>query len=297
MRAAVELVLPDDTTVELVPGDIIGRLWTATAWIPDPRVSEAHAMVSLRGPVLKLMALRGRFSVGKGPLTELELVAGQEIWLADGLSIQVANVSIPEFALALEGPGLPRQVLAGVASLELAPRPRLRRGHHTGAVSVIWSDGTLWRLWMDGDEREIAAGDQFAVGGQTFSLVAVPLGTVGDATRQAGAVTSPLRIEARHDTVHISRDGEVVLRLVGAQARMVSELVLFGRPAPWHIIAGEVWPAVHNTHTRRRRWDVSLSRLRQRMRAARVRTDLIRADGKGNYELVLHPHDTLIDNA
>ena len=254
-------------------------------------------MISLRGPALKLMALRGRFTLGQRPLTELELAAGQRIWLADGLSVQVVAVQVPEVALALEGANLPRQVLAGVASLGLTPRPRLRRGSHAEAVAVIWSDGAQWRLRMGDSEREVSAGSTFTAGGETFSLVAVPLGTVGDATRQAGAVTAPLRIEARHDTAHISRDGEVVLRLVGAQARIVSELVQIAGPAPWHVVAGEVWPDVANTRSCRRRWDISLSRLRRRLREVRVRADLIKADGKGNYELFLHPSDTLIDNA
>lgn len=253
-------------------------------------------MISLRGPALKLMALRGRFSLGQGPLTELELAVGQQIRLADGLSLHVAAVQVPEAALALEGADLPRQVLAGVASLELTPRPRLRRGSHAEAVAVIWSDGAQWRLRMGGSEREVRAGDTFTAGGEAFSLVAVPLGTVGGATRKAGAVTAPLRIEARHDTVHISRDGEVVLRLVGAQARIVSELVLIAGPAPWHVVAGEVWPEVADPRSCRHRWDISLSRLRRRLREVRVRADLIKADGKGNYELFLHPNDALVDN-
>lgn len=297
MRAAVELELPDATTVELVPGDIIGRLWTAAAWIPDPRISEAHAMISLRGPSLKLMALRGRFSVGNSPLTELELAAGQRIWLASDLSVSVAKVTVPEAVMALEGDGLPRQVLSGVASLELSGRPRLRRGARRDAAAMLWSDGTLWRLRIGEEEREVEGGESFVVGGQTFRLVSVTLSERDGATRQQGGVAAPLRIEARHDTAHISRDGAVVLRLVGAQARLMSELVLIGGPAPWGIVAREVWSDVPSTHALRRRWDICVSRIRRRLREARVRSDLIKADGKGNYELLLHPGDTLVDNA
>jgi len=46
VRAFTRLLLPDDKAVELGHGDIIGRLWSAALSIPDPRVSEAHAMVS-----------------------------------------------------------------------------------------------------------------------------------------------------------------------------------------------------------------------------------------------------------
>lgn len=44
--------------VDRAPGDLIGRLPGAALQIADPRVSEAHAMVSLRAGELVLLALR-----------------------------------------------------------------------------------------------------------------------------------------------------------------------------------------------------------------------------------------------
>ncbi len=41
----------------------------------------------------------------------------------------------------------------------------------------------------------------------------------------------------------------------------------------------------------RRKWDASLARLRQKLRENRIRADLIRADGAGNFELLLYPGD------
>ena len=38
-------------------------MWSAALHLDDPRVSEAHAMVSIRGSELKLLALRGRFQI------------------------------------------------------------------------------------------------------------------------------------------------------------------------------------------------------------------------------------------
>ena len=49
MRASVRLRLPDGTIETLYAGDLIGRTWAAALRLDDPDVSEAHAMVSLRG--------------------------------------------------------------------------------------------------------------------------------------------------------------------------------------------------------------------------------------------------------
>jgi pSer/pThr/pTyr-binding forkhead associated (FHA) protein len=61
--------LSDGRVVDLGPGDIIGRLETATLRINEPQLSEAHALVSLRGEQLVLLALRGVVSVGGRPVS------------------------------------------------------------------------------------------------------------------------------------------------------------------------------------------------------------------------------------
>jgi len=48
-RALVWIRLPDGSLVALGHGDFIGRVWTAALVLDDPRVSEGHAMISLRG--------------------------------------------------------------------------------------------------------------------------------------------------------------------------------------------------------------------------------------------------------
>jgi hypothetical protein len=60
----------------LRPGDIVGRMPTAALQLNDPRVSEAHGLVSLRGYRLRLLSLRGRFAVAGRPTTDLELEPG-----------------------------------------------------------------------------------------------------------------------------------------------------------------------------------------------------------------------------
>ena len=111
MRAYVRLELPDGQFAELGPGDLIGRLWSAALPLSDGRISEAHAMVSLRGQELKLLALRGRFAVQGQGLSSLVLAPGQVISMAEGLDLRVAEVFLPSKVLAIEGEGLPRMVV------------------------------------------------------------------------------------------------------------------------------------------------------------------------------------------
>ncbi|HNH46400.1 MAG TPA: FHA domain-containing protein, partial [Myxococcota bacterium] len=146
MRAIVRFRLPEGGTVELGPGDLIGRLWSAALSIPDPRISEAHAMISLRGEELKLLALRGRFAVEGRSQSGIVLAAGQRIALADGLELLVEEVTLPSAVFAIEGDGLPRVVVAGPCSLLTRPRPELVPRLIPEAPAWLWSDGEVWCL-------------------------------------------------------------------------------------------------------------------------------------------------------
>ncbi len=64
MLPFVRIRTPDGTVHDVPHGGIVGRLGIASLPLHDPRISEAHALVSLRGGVLRLLALRGRFAVG-----------------------------------------------------------------------------------------------------------------------------------------------------------------------------------------------------------------------------------------
>ena len=297
MLPYVRFTLPDGDSTTLVPGELIGRAAGAALCLDDARISEAHAMVSLRGGELKLLALRGRFTLRGPPLTELVLEPGQRIVLARGLHLEVAEVSLPEAVFALEGPNLPRQVLAGVCSLVLAPRPRLVPRYAGDAAAWFWTTGQSWRVRRaSGGSGDLIPGP-LAIGGETFTVVlasleaATPLRTQG-----AGGVAPALDILASYDTVQLHRQGEAPLVLTGRQARILSELAAIGAPCAWESVAPPLWPELSDREALRRRWDVTLAKLRSKLRAGGVRGDLIHADGKGNFELVLYPGDRVRDN-
>ncbi len=91
MLARVTLQDPDGGAFELAPGDIIGRLDSAAMPLADARVSEAHAMISLREGRLQMIALRGGLAlageaerVGTAPaIGKLARVAGGLLLLHD----------------------------------------------------------------------------------------------------------------------------------------------------------------------------------------------------------------------
>jgi pSer/pThr/pTyr-binding forkhead associated (FHA) protein len=305
VRAYARIIAPDGTSWLLGPGDLIGRVHTAALVIDDARVSEAHALVSLRGGELKLLGLRGVFAVDGQPTSEVVLSDGLEIELAPGLPIVIEEVDLPDHLLALESDALPRQVLVGASSVIVSGSGsgvvvQLVGRYHDGAGAHLWSNGDVWRLRVRGEAaRDLGPGDRFVVGGHEIRVVAVTIAGAGQAkTHVEGGLSSPLRIVAHFDSVHIhhlGREHEQPLVLDGISARIVSELVAIGGPAPWDVLAGEVWRDEDDRLLLRRKWDVSLARLRRKLRDGRVRPDLVRAGGTGHVELMLYAGDVVDD--
>jgi hypothetical protein len=294
VRAYTTLRAPDGSVHELVHGDLIGRLWSAAMSLDDARVSEAHAMVSLRECELRLIALRGGLALHGRPVNEIALRPGLEIVLARGLTIAVEGVHLPKFVLGLEGPALMRQALPPVASLDANEGVRLHAGYAEGAAAWIWCTGASWRSKIAGQAAcTLAPGDELVIAGQPIRAIAIPLDDAGQAPTRGGGVAAPLQIVANFDTVHIHREGAAVLVLGGVQARIVSELVTLAGPAHWTVLAGLLWPG--ESEGIRSRFDVTLSRLRRKLQSARVRTDLVHTDGAGQVELLLYPHDVAED--
>jgi len=297
MRACVRFALPDGSTRLLGPGDIVGRLVSAALHIDDARISEAHALVSLRGRELKLLALRGMFAVAGRPVRDVVLEPGLIVQPARGLELRVLDVTLPDHVLALQAPGLPRTLLAGTTSVVAEPRMSLVPRYQGDAAAHVWNTGDGWRLRpAGGDVRPLEPGDSFEVAGIRIEAVAVPLDLAGHhATRAEGGVQQPLRIIASYDTVQLRRGDALALALNGISARIVSELVAFDGPVAWHVLAGEIWAGSGDRAQLRRKWDVNLARLRKKLREAGLRDDLVKAGGGGHVELLMYEGDTVDD--
>jgi hypothetical protein len=301
VRALVSLRHPDGSVWELGHGDLIGRLPWAALVLDDPAVSEAHAMVSLRGERLHLLALRRPVRVDGERRSEVALATGMALSFADDLTVTVVGVTLPDVVAALVGQDLPQQVLPPVASLFVRPRPRIVPTFEPAAAAWLWAMGDGWRLRRAGESgREgasLATGDAFEVEGASFRVVAVGLASAaGRATQAAGAVEPPLRIVAQFDTVHLQRDGLPTAVVSGLGARLISELVALGQPVGWDVLCGELWPGEDlEPHILRHRLDMTLLRLRRRLTEHGVRADLVQAGGTGLIALVLEEGDEVVD--
>ena len=99
------------------------------------------------------------------------------------------------------------------------------------------------------------------------------------------------------ETAQVQAGDSPPVTFAGVHARILSELALLGGPAGWEVVAREVWPDEEDAWVLRKRWDVNLGRIRGRLREGGVRTDLVRAAGTGQVELVLRRGDVLEDRA
>lgn len=296
-RASFTLELPDGRQVILGPGDIIGRMPSAALCLDDPRISEAHALVSLRGEKLKLLALRGALLLGGRPQAELALAPGTQVVLAEHLSLRVVSVQLPDVVLALDGVEHgPVSLTASVYSLVSVDGrlPRAMPGFRPGAVANIWSTGEGWRWALPGEAGQPLQPDQELIAGVRTRGQRLERASAQN-TVAAGGVSAPLLIRARYDTVQIDRKGWPSFHVGGRPARILAELVMIGAPASWEAVAREVWKDDADKHALRTRWDRNLSSLRSKLRAANIRTDLVRSCGSGNVELLLHEGDVAED--
>ncbi len=291
--------MPDGSIRRVAAGDIIGRMPSAAVFLDDERVSEAHALISLRGPDLKVLSLRGRLVVDGKPATEAVLEEGMVIEPAPGLELAVAGVELPDAVMALQGPGLARQIVVGTTSIVRTPRPALIQRYVGDAAAWVWPVGDGWRVRVGGGAPQpLAVGDFFDVGDLRVEAVTETLAAAaGQDTRVTPSEPLPMTVVARYDVVHVWAEGGVEAHFDGLLARIVSELAAVGAPVEWEGVAGEIWPKESDRQALRSRWDVSLSRIRRRLRTAGLRDDLVRAAGIGLVELHLRPGDLLRDES
>jgi hypothetical protein len=281
----------------ILPGEFIGRSRFAALHVDDPAISEAHALVSQRGSTLRLLALRGRFRVHEREVVETELVPGQRVALAPGITMDVSDVELPETVLAIENDAMGMMVVPPVASFTRGtdgPRP----GWKPDADAILWHCNDFLRLRMAGrEDRSLRPDDTFAIEGATWRVSRTPLADANlTPTAVAKGDTTPLVLVVRFDTVHVWA-GERVTPIDGMPGRIVSELALIGAPIEWFQVARTIWPSETDEERLRVVWDGALGRLRRRLRATGIRTDLVRMDGGGRVELLLGPNDRIRDES
>jgi hypothetical protein len=305
MHPFVRFRLPSDAVVELGPGDIIGRSDRVALCLSEPYISEAHAMVSLRSGELRLLALRGRLAVGGKPSSQVVLALGQRIVLSSRLPLVVEDLQVPTQVLALTAEGIEPKVLAAVCSLTVVPSAtqsagstlELVSGFQPEADAVFWTTGSTLNVRIgDAPIRALAEGSELEVGGRHLRIATLAFSIPTHApTMDSTEVGVPLHLMLNYDTVHLIA-GSQRLTLDGISARILSELAAVGAPLAWQEVAREIWGRdTIPEPVLRERWDSSLARLRRKLQAARLRTDLVHTTRTGHVELVLGPGDTMED--
>lgn len=302
MEVRARMTTQDGRVHSIAPGGIVGRSPAAALHIPDPRVSEAHALLSLREGGLRLLALRRRLTLNDAVVEEVVLEEGQVIGIAADVTVEVLELILPDEVLALEGDGLPRQFLPDVAAFDAGLRsgteqPRLKAGYAADADLLFWRVGDEVIVRARGEaDRPAKGGDAWTFGARTVRLVALPLAALrSESTLPGGDRKDALRIVARWETVHVQRGAVTVLVFDGVQARIVSELARMRVPVHWATLAAEVWPDSRDLSSLRGRLDVALTRLRKKLREAGLPPTFVRTNGCGQLELMLASDDVIVD--
>ncbi|MCB9779891.1 MAG: FHA domain-containing protein [Alphaproteobacteria bacterium] len=291
--------MPDGSVVDVPPGGLVGRLPSAAVRLPDPRISEVHALVSLRGRELWLLAQRGLVEADGDRKADVCLRAGQRIVLVQGVELEVVDVVLPDSVLVVVGAGpKPVELSQPVYSLSLDDGVRLVPSWVRDAPLHLWADADGWWAQLQGeDEEPVGEGTLLEVGAVKLSVVVMPLDQLGTmATRSSDRIDPPLRIVARFDTVHIEQGDRAPAVIAGLGARIITELVDYAVPVPWEMVARAIYPELDDELHLRTNWDRTLRRLRAMLRRKGVRDNLVRADGKGNIELLLQARDEVVSD-
>ncbi|MFT4976728.1 MAG: hypothetical protein ACI8S6_002633 [Myxococcota bacterium] len=254
-------------------------------------------MISLRGGELRVLALRGTVWVDSIEEDDLSLEAGQILVLAEGVSLTVCAVELPDEVLAIQlDGGRPMPLRMAVYSLVLLPQPELIARYLPQAAARLWSTAEGWAIQVDGAApKMIKPGRSWKAG--DLQIVAVTVSARSSELATTLNRPEPLHIVARHTTVHIHRPRRTVVTVDGLRGRLLSELVVMGCPAPWETIAEGLWPDEANRTRLRRRWDRIRQRLTALLRDSGIREDLVRTDGQGNFELLLMAGDVAVDES
>lgn len=295
-RAVAWFSVGDESTpVAVGHGGIVGRLPSAALWIDDGRVSEAHAMVSLRGTSLRLMGLRGRFSVNGAVVGDVGLRAGLRVALAEGVEIVCTGVDVPAhvLGLAIGSPDAAPIVPTGTTSLTPGAPVSVHAGVHRDAAAVIWSSGLGWRVRTgEGDPEDVAAGGCFEVGGTPVHVVDVPVQAAAT-TATATTLRPQVTLVVTTTGVSVAVEDAAPVFVGGTGGRLLGALAAADAPLAWRDVASRVWVDDRSSEASlRQRFDTTLSRLRARLRGLGFPT-LVRLDRAGTARLELHRRDVV----
>ena len=279
--------LPPGAPRVVHPGDLLGRLPSCAVWIADPRVSEVRALVQLRHGGLWLVGLGGRLEVDGGARSRVRLEPGLRVGLAPQVALEVAAVVLPRTvaALRVEGGG-PVPLMGSVASLVSGPW-RVVDGFRADAAGWVWSAGGAWHLQAAGGPAQSLVADVPIrwVGGPAVTLTDAPL---PEGLPSTEGVRPWLEVGPTEVAIATPSDRWV---LRGRPAQILRHLADADGDGHWQDVAEAVWRAdaqsLGSLERLRGSWDVTLARLRRRLREAGLDHPVVHLDGGGRVTLGL----------
>jgi hypothetical protein len=284
------------------PGDVIGRLHTSVVPLQDPRVSEAHALVSFRAGELWLLALRGRLRVRQSDgesrvQAEVRLRPGLRIEFTPDSILHVEAVELPTVLVGIAAPGIAPHVPLGVQSVVEGPDGlALMPGPDRHALATVWADGDVIIVHrVDAPLVELGVDEALEIGGHRLRAVRLHRAGGEVPATERGGIHEALTIVARYDNVELRRTSAPAEVLGGQLARAISEVIALGGVTRWDLVASTLWPGEPPHAPLRSRWDALMTRLRRTLRARGLRDDLLVQSGTGEVALKRYPDDVIVD--
>ncbi|MDP1845227.1 MAG: FHA domain-containing protein [Pseudomonadota bacterium] len=290
--ALVRFLLPDGRVAAVPAGGLLGRLATATLRFDDPRVSEAHALVSLRGERIWMLALRGPVEVDGKVVHQAPLRAGARVRLAEGVVLVVESLEVPSEVLVIDFAGEQVPLRGEVLSLVDAARPMLVPRFVEDALLRLWTSGIGWRGQAQGRPFDVKAGLSMVAGGVPVSFRSRGAAEMAFQVTSGAGLNAPLVVRTALDELRVSGENRPVLLVGGLPARIVRELADYNEPVPWADVARTVLGPDDEVGLRTR-WDRNLKTLRRKLEEFGYRADLVRLDGHGKVSLAVGSTDTL----
>jgi hypothetical protein len=296
-RPHVVVRIHDGSTVTIAPGAMIGRSRAAALWLADPRISEVHATVSLRGDALHLLATRTPFVVDGVPTDDVVLERGLVVHLVDGVTLEVERVDLPSTVVALRLAAMPpRVLLAPVYSVVTDGMVDLSASWVEGAAAWVVSTSQGWVLrTAAGEVTDLEPGAHLSIGSVPIEVLGLPIEMAGSSATVAVGGLDPMVVELHFDVVHLRPQRRAPYTLTGNPARLVCGAAAFQSPVEWQLLAREVWPDGAEEASLRKRFDATLAILRRKLREAGIREDLVTSDKAGRYWLRLNRRDRVDD--
>jgi hypothetical protein len=290
----VHLRTPDGRRHTLGVGAHIGRARAAELRLADAVVSEAHAMVSLRGRELVLLRLRGALRIDGQDEDEAVLVAGMRIELGPGVWLDVDAVDNADEVLAVELDGAVAQELCASVYSVPASGP-LVTGYVSSALGWICSTTEGWTVQAaEGRAQPLRPGGAWDIGARRVVTTVLPVGDVAT-DRTVRDVTTALHITLRFSNVRLRKADGSELVLTGRLAELVCVVWDLHAPVAWDVAAGQLWRDESDVDQLRRLWDRTRRRLRLALREHAIREDLVWTDGRGNVEFLRRLGDEVVD--